>query len=86
MNIFTNKLNHFSEAKQNGAIHEDEYANISPFKLNGKGKLFINSNICYFYEDEKFCSILGRKSLMGKILENISLSNNSPAFSFSSSE
>ncbi len=28
MNIFTNKLNHFSEAKQNGAIHEDEYANI----------------------------------------------------------
>jgi hypothetical protein len=49
----------------------NNYLDVSPLVLNGKGKLVINSNICYFYEDEKFCSILGRKSLMGRILQNI---------------
>ena len=48
------------------------YLDVSPFSLNGKGKLIINSNLCYYYEDEKFSSILGRKSLMGKIFENLS--------------
>ena len=47
------------------------YLDISPFSLNGKGKLDFNTNIRYYFEDEKYSSILGRKSLMGKILENI---------------
>ena len=50
---------------------QEEYANISPFKLNGKGKLSITSNISFYYNYEKFISILGRKDLMGRIFNNI---------------
>ena len=55
---------------------KDEYANISPFKLNGKGKLSINSNISFYYDDKKFISILGRRDLMGRIFNNITKNGN----------
>ena len=48
-----------------------EFENIKFFKHNNKGKSFINSKISFYYDEKKYKSIIGRKSLMGKIFENL---------------
>ena len=45
--------------------------NISPFEYNAKGKLFINSNIRFYYDVNKFISIKCRKSLVGRIFNSL---------------
>ena len=44
---------------------------ISPFNLNSIGKLFIKSNISFYFDKGKYIYTLGRKNIMGKIFNNI---------------
>ena len=44
---------------------------IKLFKLNGKGKLKINSTIRFYYDLEKFDLTLGRRYIIGKIFNKI---------------
>ena len=45
--------------------------NISPFKFNKKGKLYINSTIKFYFDKDKYIFILGRKNVMGRIFNDI---------------
>ena len=47
--------------------------NISPFKYNEYGEVFIDSNISFNYDPEKNFATKGRKQLMGKIFNNIKM-------------
>ena len=50
--------------------------NICPFKLNGKGKVFINSNISFHFDAKKRFAIKKRKNKMSDIFKNIKLNEN----------
>ena len=50
---------------------KDFYQNISSFKLNKRGKLFINSTIRFYYDQKKFFSIKGRRSFIGRVFNSI---------------
>ena len=47
------------------------FNSISPFQKIAQGKVFINSKISFYYNKEKYESIIGRKGLMGRIFQNI---------------
>ena len=50
--------------------------NICPFKLNGNGKVFIDSKISFHYDTDKNEAIMQRKSEMAQIFKNIKVNNN----------
>jgi len=54
----------------------NDYTNISSFKFNTKGKLLINSYIKLYFDKKIFLTAIGRKSLIGKIFNNISNKGN----------
>ena len=50
---------------------EDIYGNITPFKYNYNGKIELNSSIKLYFDKNKFDFIIGRKSLIARIFNNI---------------
>ena len=52
-------------------LSREELKNISTFKFNPKGKLFIDSTISFYYDVNKYDSIEGRKGLIGRIFNSI---------------
>ena len=50
---------------------QDNNSNITLYKLNRNGKLFINSIIRFDYDTKKFDLTLGRRNIIGKIFNNI---------------
>ena len=59
----------------------DNYGYISSFKLNEKGKLYMNSNIRYYFDEKKYLSVIGRKEIMGKIYKNLTQTNDKTNYS-----
>ena len=51
--------------------NNSDNGNISPFKFNKKGKLYINSTIKFNFDKDKYIFIKGRKNVMGRIFNNI---------------
>ena len=59
---------------------QDNNSNITLYKLNRNGKLFINSTIRFDYDTKKFDLTLGRRNIIGKIFNNIKNNENYAIF------
>ena len=50
---------------------ESDYKNISSFLFNEKGKIYTNSNIKLYFDQNKALSVYGRRSLIGRVFNSI---------------